>query len=101
MFFFCNLGNFFNEKYNKTFLTILFYFSVCIMNFNQGCFSMNSNRLRGTFRLILDILEKQGYAAVSLNINEFMTTPTHERTPYLMREIGYKCGEIGLKLSAA
>ncbi|CAH2094905.1 unnamed protein product [Euphydryas editha] len=72
---------------------------VCIMNFNQGCFSMNSNRLRGPFRLIVDILEKQGYATVAFNVNEWMRTPAHERTPYLLREIGYKCGEIGLKLS--
>ncbi|XP_034833978.1 FAST kinase domain-containing protein 2, mitochondrial-like isoform X1 [Maniola hyperantus] len=73
---------------------------ICIMNFNQGCFSMNSNRLRGPFRLILDILEKQSYATVAFNVNEWLSSPAHERTPYLMREIGYKCGEIGLKLSA-
>ncbi|XP_045452928.1 uncharacterized protein LOC123662083 [Melitaea cinxia] len=72
---------------------------VCIMNFNQGCFSMNSNRLRGPFRLIVDILEKQGYPTVAFNVYEWMRTPAHERTPYLLREIGYKCGEIGLKLS--
>lgn len=60
---------------------------------------MNSNRLRGSFRLILDILEKQGYATVALNINEWIRTPGHEKTPYLMREIGYKCGEMDLKLS--
>lgn len=61
---------------------------------------MNSNRLRGTFRLVLDILEKQGYAAVAVNVNEWLSAPAHERTPYLMREVGYKCGEIGMKLSA-
>ncbi|XP_049878142.1 uncharacterized protein LOC126375261 [Pectinophora gossypiella] len=72
---------------------------VCIMNFNQGCFSMNSSRLRGIFRLVLDILEKQGYAAVAVNVNEWLAAPAHERTPYLMREVGYKCGEIGMKLS--
>ncbi|XP_039757984.1 uncharacterized protein LOC120632243 isoform X1 [Pararge aegeria] len=73
---------------------------ICVMNFNQGCFSMNSNRLRGPFRLILDILERQGYATVAFNVSEWLNSPEHERTPYLMREIGYKCGEIGLKLSA-
>ncbi|XP_052744126.1 uncharacterized protein LOC112050548 isoform X2 [Bicyclus anynana] len=73
---------------------------ICVMNFNQGCFSMNSNRLRGPFRLILDILEKQGYATVAFNVNDWLSSPAHERTPYLMREIGYKCGEMGLKLSA-
>ncbi|KAM3959333.1 uncharacterized protein ACR2FA_006633 [Aphomia sociella] len=73
---------------------------VCIMNFNQGCFSMNSNRLRGIFQLVLNILEKQGYVPVALNINEWHSAPAHERTPYLMREVGYKCGEIGIKLSA-
>ncbi|XP_050353896.1 uncharacterized protein LOC126775825 [Nymphalis io] len=72
---------------------------VCIMNFKQGCFSMNSNRLRGSFRLIVDLLEKQGYATVAFNVNKWLRTPVHERTPYLIREIGYKCGEIGLKLS--
>ncbi|KAJ2944697.1 hypothetical protein O0L34_g4054 [Tuta absoluta] len=72
---------------------------VCIMNFNQGCFSMNSSRLRGTFRLLLDILEKQGFATVPVNVTEWQAAPAHERTPYLMREIGYKCGEIGMKLS--
>lgn len=70
------------------------------MSFNQGCFSMNSNRLRGTFRLVLDVLEKKGYAAVAVNTNEWLNAPPHERTPYLMREVGYKCGEIGVKLSA-
>ncbi|KAI5634593.1 hypothetical protein NE865_12718 [Phthorimaea operculella] len=73
--------------------------SVCIMNFNQGCFSMNSSRLRGTFRLLLDILEKQGFATVPVNVTEWQAAPAHEKTPYLMREIGYKCGEIGIKLS--
>ncbi|CAG5004567.1 unnamed protein product [Parnassius apollo] len=73
---------------------------ICILNFNQGCYSMNSNRLRGTFRLVLDVLDKQGYATVSINVTEWSKTPAHERTPYLMREIGYKCGEMGMKLSA-
>ncbi|XP_032521386.2 uncharacterized protein LOC116773106 [Danaus plexippus] len=73
---------------------------ICVMNFSQGCFSMNSNRLRSPFRLILDILEKQGYATVAFNVNEWLRTPAHERTPYIMREIGYRCGEIALKLSA-
>uniref|UniRef100_A0A2A4IZL1 FAST kinase leucine-rich domain-containing protein n=1 Tax=Heliothis virescens TaxID=7102 RepID=A0A2A4IZL1_HELVI len=73
---------------------------VCLLNFQPGCFSMNSNRLRGTFRLVLDILEKQGYAAVAINVTEFLTAPVHERTPYLLREVGYKCGEIGMKLAA-
>lgn len=73
---------------------------VCMLNFRQGCFSMNSNRLRGPFRLVLDILEKQGYATVGINTNEWMNAPAHERTPYLLREVGYKCGEIGMKLSA-
>ncbi|XP_068619170.1 uncharacterized protein [Battus philenor] len=73
---------------------------VCILTFNQGCYSMNSNRLRGTFRLVLDILEKQGYVTVPINVSEWLKTPTHERTPYLMREVGYKCGEMGMKLSA-
>ncbi|CAB3249550.1 unnamed protein product [Arctia plantaginis] len=72
---------------------------VCVMNFAPSCFSMNSNRLRGTFRLVLDILEKQGYATVPININEWLSAPPHERTQYLIREVGYKCGEIGLKLS--
>lgn len=72
---------------------------VCVLNFQPGCFSMNSNRLRGTFRLVLDILEKAGYAAVPVNINEWLSAPPHERTQYLMRELGYKCGEIGMKLS--
>ncbi|XP_014355710.2 uncharacterized protein LOC106708687 [Papilio machaon] len=72
----------------------------CLLLFNQGCYSMNSNRLRGTFRLVLDMLEKQGYAAVSINVSEWMKTPSHERIPYLMREIDYKCGEMGMKLSA-
>ncbi|XP_026743263.1 uncharacterized protein LOC113504943 isoform X1 [Trichoplusia ni] len=73
---------------------------VCVLNFQAGCFSMNSNRLRGTFRLVLDILEKQGYAAVAVNTAEWLAAPAHERTPYLMREVGYKCGEIGMRLSA-
>ncbi|XP_013190958.1 uncharacterized protein LOC106135256 [Amyelois transitella] len=73
---------------------------VCVMNFNQGCFSMNSNRLRGTFRLVLDILEKIGYVAVAVNSSEWLSAPAHERTPYLLREVGYKCGEFGMKLSA-
>ncbi|KAI8424713.1 hypothetical protein MSG28_006667 [Choristoneura fumiferana] len=73
---------------------------VCIMNFNQGCFSMNSNRLRGTFRLILDVLEKRGFATVPVNTTEWLAAPPHERTPYLMREVGYKCGEMGMKLCA-
>ncbi|KAG6442049.1 hypothetical protein O3G_MSEX002115 [Manduca sexta] len=73
---------------------------VCIMNFKAGCFSMNSNRLRGTFRLILDTLEKQGYATVAINTNEWLNSPPHERTPYLLREISYKCSEIGMKLCA-
>ncbi|XP_022130412.1 uncharacterized protein LOC111003942 isoform X2 [Pieris rapae] len=73
---------------------------ICIMNFNYGCFSMNSHRLRGTFRLIIDILEKQGYWTVAFNINEWMNAPAHERTPYIMREINYRCGEIGMKLTA-
>ncbi|XP_075982952.1 uncharacterized protein LOC142981142 [Anticarsia gemmatalis] len=73
---------------------------VCVLNFQPGCFSMNSNRLRGVFRLILDILEKDGYAAVAVNINEWLSAPVQERTPYLMREVGYKCGEIGMKLCA-
>ncbi|KPI92123.1 hypothetical protein RR46_13344 [Papilio xuthus] len=72
----------------------------CLLMFNQGCYSMNSNRLRGTFRLVLDTLEKQGYVAVSINVSEWMKTPSHERIPYLMREIDYKCGEMGMKLSA-
>ncbi|XP_059048084.1 uncharacterized protein LOC131843453 [Achroia grisella] len=74
---------------------------VCIMNFSQGCFSMNSNRLRGIFRLVLSILEKQGYIAVPLNMNEWLTAPAHERTPYLLREIDHKCSEVGMKLSAS
>ncbi|CAK1547514.1 unnamed protein product [Leptosia nina] len=73
---------------------------VCLMNFNYGCFSMNSNRLRGTFRLIVDILEKQGYWTVAFNVSEWLTAPGHERTPYIIREINYRCGEIGMKLSA-
>ncbi|XP_063831171.1 uncharacterized protein LOC135080464 isoform X1 [Ostrinia nubilalis] len=73
---------------------------VCIMNFSPGCFSMNSNRLRGTFRLILDIVEKLGYVAVGVNVHEWMTAPAHERAPYLVREVAYKCGEIGMKLTA-
>ncbi|VVD01464.1 unnamed protein product [Leptidea sinapis] len=73
---------------------------VCIMNFNYGCFSMNSNRLRGTFRLIIDILEKQGYITVAFNVNEWKEAPMHERTPYLMREVNYRCGEIGMQVSA-
>ncbi|XP_047994256.1 uncharacterized protein LOC125232576 isoform X2 [Leguminivora glycinivorella] len=72
---------------------------VCILNFNQGCFSMNSNRLRGTFRLILEILEKQGYAAVAINTRAWLAAPAHERAPYLLREVGYKCAECGLKLA--
>lgn len=71
---------------------------VCVLNFHPGCFSMNSNRLRGTFRLVLDILETQGYAAVAVNVSEWLSAPAHERTPYLLREVGYKCGEIGMKL---
>ncbi|XP_026760632.2 uncharacterized protein LOC113519672 [Galleria mellonella] len=73
---------------------------VCVINFNQGCFSMNSNRLRGIFGLVLSILEKQGYIAVPVNTNEWLTAPEHERTPYLLREINHKCGEVGMKLSA-
>ncbi|CAH0690411.1 unnamed protein product [Spodoptera exigua] len=73
---------------------------VCVLNFQPGCFSMNSNRLRGTFRLVLDILEKQGYAAVAVNVSEWLSAPAHERIPYLLREVGYKCGEIGMKLTA-
>ncbi|XP_037876302.1 uncharacterized protein LOC101745283 isoform X1 [Bombyx mori] len=73
---------------------------VCILNFKEGCYSMNSNRLRGSFRLILDILEKEGYVTVGINVSQWLNSPGHERTPYLMREIGYKCGEIGIKLSA-
>lgn len=61
---------------------------------------MNSNRLRGTFRLILDVLERQGYVAVPVNTSEWLAAPAHERAPYLMREINYKCGEIGMKLTA-
>lgn len=76
------------------------YSRVCIMNFNQGCFSLNSNRLRGTFRLILDVLEKQGFVTVAVNTTEWLAAPPHERTPYLMREISYKCGEVGMKLSS-
>ncbi|CAG4956873.1 unnamed protein product [Colias eurytheme] len=74
--------------------------TLCIMNFNYGCFSMNSNRLRGPFRLVVDILEKQGYITVAFNVNEWMNAPMHERIPYIMREINYRCGEIGMKLSA-
>ncbi|XP_053613562.1 uncharacterized protein LOC128677042 [Plodia interpunctella] len=74
--------------------------TVCVMNFNQGCFSMNSNRLRGTFRLVLDILEKLGCVAVPVNSSEWLSAPAHERTPYLLREVGYKCGEFGMKLCA-
>ncbi|KAJ0173423.1 hypothetical protein K1T71_010572 [Dendrolimus kikuchii] len=73
---------------------------VCLLNFKQSCFSMNSNRLRGIFRLVLDIVDRQGYASVAINTTEWVNSPQHERTPYLMREVGYKCGEIGLKLSA-
>lgn len=73
---------------------------ICILNFQPGCYSMNSNRLRGTFRLVLDILEKEGYAAVPVNIDDWLHAPAHERTPYLMREVGYKCGEIGMKISS-
>ncbi|KAG7297692.1 hypothetical protein JYU34_018410 [Plutella xylostella] len=73
---------------------------VCIMNFNQGCYSVNSRRLRGSFRLVLDILEKQGYAAIGLNVNDWLAAPEHERTPYLLREVSYKCGERGVKLCA-
>lgn len=72
---------------------------VCILNFNQGCFSMNSNRLRGTFRLVLDVLEKQGFAAVALNVRAWLGAPPHERAPYLLREVGCKCAECGLKLA--
>lgn len=70
------------------------------MIFNQGCFSMNSNRLRGTFRLLLDVVEKAGFAAVGVNLSEWLAAPAHERTPYLMREVACKCGEIGMKLTA-
>ncbi|KAJ8723617.1 hypothetical protein PYW07_007597 [Mythimna separata] len=74
---------------------------LCVLTFLPGCFSMNSNRLRGTFRLVLDILEEHGYAAVAVNANEWLSAPAHERTPYLLRELEYKCGEIGMKLSAS
>lgn len=57
------------------------------MNFNHGCFSMNSNRLRGTFRLVLDIVEKLGYVAVGVNTHEWLHAPAHERAPYLVREV--------------
>lgn len=73
---------------------------LCVLTFLPGCFSMNSNRLRGTFRLVMDILEEHGYAAVAVNVNEWLSAPAHERTPYLLREVEYKCGEIGMKLSA-
>ncbi|XP_022818033.1 uncharacterized protein LOC111350630 [Spodoptera litura] len=74
---------------------------ICVLNFQPGCFSMNSNRLRGTFRLVLDILESQGYMPVAVNVSEWLSAPAHERTPYLLREVGYKCGEIGMKLAAS
>ncbi|CAH2044861.1 unnamed protein product, partial [Iphiclides podalirius] len=62
---------------------------VCILIFNQGCYSMNSNRLRGAFRLVLDTLERQGFAAVPLNVTEWLKAPPHERVPYLLRESKY------------
>lgn len=74
---------------------------VCIQTYKQGCYSMNSHRLRGTFRLINDILEKQGYLCIPLNVTTFLNLPPSEQTPYLMREINYKCREIGMKLTAA
>ncbi|CAH0756657.1 unnamed protein product [Diatraea saccharalis] len=74
--------------------------TVCVMNFNQGCFSMNSNRLRGTFRLLLDVLEKQGLVAVPLNSAEWAAAPAHERSPLLLREVAHKAAEIGVKLAA-
>jgi hypothetical protein len=74
---------------------------VCVMNFNQGCFSLNSNRLRGTFRLVLDVVEQLGLVAAPLNVAAWAAAPPHERAPFLLRELAYKCGELGLKLTAS
>ncbi|XP_063627733.1 uncharacterized protein LOC134799285 [Cydia splendana] len=72
---------------------------VCILNFNPGCFSLNSNRLRGTFRLVVEALERGGCAGVALDVRAWLAAPPHERAPHLLREVGYRCAECGLKLA--
>ncbi|XP_041969601.1 uncharacterized protein LOC121726347 [Aricia agestis] len=73
---------------------------VCIMNFNQGCYSVNSSRMRGAFRLVLDVLERQGYAPIGINGGEWARAPAHERTPYLVRELEFRLAEVGIKMAA-
>ncbi|XP_015178282.1 PREDICTED: uncharacterized protein LOC107067359 isoform X2 [Polistes dominula] len=68
---------------------------ILIVAYPYQSYSINTQQLLGVWKSQIMSLEKwTGYKCVAININEWISLPTHEKNTYIMQEIKNKCSDI-------